>query len=146
MRYFLGVDAAFPTRYAYQLGVSDADRDLVADLFDNCADVPNAAQSDMDADGLGDACDNCPKLSNPEQADLDRDDVGDACDSASCGNRQVESGELCDDGNPSDGDGCTSECTIESTVPHRCAGDCDGSGGVSVDCLIAAVNRALSGC
>ncbi len=40
----------------------DLDADGVADVTDNCVDVPNAAQADVDGDGRGDACDACPSL------------------------------------------------------------------------------------
>jgi hypothetical protein len=35
----------------------DSDGDRVADLIDNCPDLPNAKQNDTDFDSLGDACD-----------------------------------------------------------------------------------------
>ena len=34
-----------------------------------------------------------------------------------CGNSLVESGEECDDGNTSDGDGCSADCLVEGGVP-----------------------------
>jgi cysteine-rich repeat protein len=34
-----------------------------------------------------------------------------------CGNGVVETGEQCDDGNTTSGDGCSSTCTIETTCP-----------------------------
>ena len=36
-----------------------------------------------------------------------------ACDT-SCGNGSIETGEQCDDGNSSDGDGCSKDCKTES--------------------------------
>ncbi|HEY8238557.1 MAG TPA: thrombospondin type 3 repeat-containing protein [Candidatus Limnocylindrales bacterium] len=76
--------------YAY---LSDADRDFVADVIDNCPDDANRDQSDVDHDRAGDACDddddsdgvadaadNCALVANPDQIDLDGDAVGDACD------------------------------------------------------------------
>jgi cysteine-rich repeat protein len=36
------------------------------------------------------------------------------CFPAVCGNAVIESGEQCDDGNPGDGDGCSSGCMIEA--------------------------------
>lgn len=58
---------------------NDTDGDQVADLRDNCALVPNAAQVDVDFDFVGDACDNCPDTPNPDQLDTDQDGTGDAC-------------------------------------------------------------------
>jgi len=41
------------------------------------------------------------------------------CSGTVCGNSQVESGEQCDDGNTTDGDGCSANCTFE-TVEGVC--------------------------
>lgn len=43
-----------------------------------------------------------------------------------CGDGKRDEGEECDDGNLVDGDGCSSECTIERRVPE-CEGAVDGS-------------------
>lgn len=37
---------------------------------------------------------------------------------ATCGNGIVETAEECDDGNLTDRDGCSSECTIEEILPE----------------------------
>ncbi|XXF78402.1 amidohydrolase family protein [Myxococcaceae bacterium GXIMD 01537] len=39
------------------------------------------------------------------------------CDSETCGNGRVEVGEKCDDGNTTDGDGCSATCTEEPAPP-----------------------------
>lgn len=65
---------------------------------------------DVDLDGLANASDNCPYDPNPEQEDSDDDGIGDAC---SCGNGKVDAGEECDDGNATDGDGCSTLCTVD---------------------------------
>ena len=73
----------------------DWDQDAVPNVFDNCAEEPNADQADSDEDGTGDACfapvdldrdgivdalDNCRVDPNPDQADEDSDGIGDACE------------------------------------------------------------------
>lgn len=75
----------------------DIDGDGVANVPDNCIDVPNPSQADADGDGVGDACndsidldgdewadslDNCAAAPNPTQADADNDGRGDVCDCA----------------------------------------------------------------
>ncbi len=47
---------------------------------------------------------------------------------AVCGNGIVESGEICDDGNPKSGDGCEADCTYSCDADNQCNdGDsCDG--------------------
>jgi hypothetical protein len=59
--------------------VADRDGDGVADVLDNCPDVPNPDQQNNDGDRVGDACDNCPYIDNDDQADRDGDGVGDRC-------------------------------------------------------------------
>ena len=74
-------------------GTPDADDDGVPDGADNCAEVPNPAQSDIDEDGQGDLCDDdddgdgvddgddlCPEAADEDQLDTDGDGQGDACD------------------------------------------------------------------
>jgi len=73
-------------------------------------DLVVATATDSDGDELPDAFDNCPDTPNILQTDLDADGVGDACDRSTCGNGSREEGEECDDGNPTDGDGCSSTC------------------------------------
>ena len=65
-----------------------------------------------------------------------------------CGNRRIESGEYCDDGNTASGDGCSSDCRVESCQVctgepsecyYACEGCCLSSGGCKhlfrSDCL-----------
>jgi cysteine-rich repeat protein len=40
-----------------------------------------------------------------------------------CGDGVVDAGEQCDDGNPSNGDGCSATCTLESTNPCPAGGE-----------------------
>ncbi|HIA01751.1 MAG TPA: DUF4215 domain-containing protein [Myxococcales bacterium] len=72
---------------------------------------------DWDDDGVADSVDNCIGKRNPYQKDLDGDGVGDLCDPPECGNKVIESGESCDDGNNEDGDSCSSTCALEPIVP-----------------------------
>jgi cysteine-rich repeat protein len=64
--------------------------------------------SPIDAPQNGDGC--CPAGSNANN---------DADCAPRCGNQQVETGEQCDDGNASGGDGCTAGCMVE-TAEQRC--------------------------
>ena len=75
-----------------QYRMADIDGDGMADVRDNCVDVPNRDQKDVNGNGRGDACDdfdrdgiinsndNCPDDTNRAQADTDGDGTGDACD------------------------------------------------------------------
>jgi len=47
---------------------------------------------------------------------------------ALCGNGVVDPGESCDDGNKTDGDGCTSTCVVEACPDSGGTGTCDGGG------------------
>lgn len=89
---------------------ADADCDGVGDACDNGPGVYNPSQADADLDGVGDVTDGCPATYNPAQFDLDRDGTQDACDPPVCGNGVIEPAETCDDGNASDGDGCSARC------------------------------------
>ncbi len=75
--------------------MKDADRDGIADQYDNCVNDANTDQADFDLDDIGDACDPfsdrdqdgtedsedvCPLIPNPDQSDQDGDGLGDACD------------------------------------------------------------------
>jgi cysteine-rich repeat protein len=97
--------------------VNDPDQDCVLASVDNCTGVFNPDQTDTDSDTVGDACDNCPTIANQNQADADGDGTGDACDATPlgvCGDGLVLGTEQCDDGNTTDGDGCSSTCTGET--------------------------------
>ena len=73
--------------------ILDADKDSVADRYDNCLSSANSDQKDSDSDMLGDSCDpdddndgvedgqdNCRLTANVDQLDTDGDGQGDACD------------------------------------------------------------------
>lgn len=53
------------------------------------------------------------------------------CDSGTCGNGRIEAGEQCDDGNTTDGDGCSATCHNEGTAPPRCG---DGKVDIGEQC------------
>jgi cysteine-rich repeat protein len=89
---------------------ADSDGDWVNDPDDLCPDTPDPRQRDRDGDTIGDACDRCPTVGDREQPDADGDTIGDACDPQTCGNGTPEAGEVCDDGNRNEGDGCDAEC------------------------------------
>ena len=91
---------------------ADVDQDGVGDACDNCQLVKNTAQTDTDSDNFGDACDNCATIAN-DQKDTDGNGIGDACDSLTCGDKKVDTGEQCDDGNKLGGDGCSATCQAE---------------------------------
>lgn len=71
---------------------SDKDDDSIADIQDNCVNIPNQDQSDENQNGRGDVCDdydkdgivnskdNCPNHPNVNQRDEDSDGKGDVCD------------------------------------------------------------------
>ncbi|MFO1462309.1 MAG: thrombospondin type 3 repeat-containing protein [bacterium] len=128
---------------------TDSDGDGKGDACDNCPLNFNYGQQDSDGDGVGDLCDNCPNLSNHDQADSNHNSIGDACDvcnsNQSCetgedsfncrgdcpvvyGDGQINwlGGELCDDGNTVNGDGCDANGTPTScgnhvlTPPEQC--------------------------
>jgi len=94
--------------------------------------------------GLGEICDDGNAID------------GDGCDSnctpTGCGNGIVTAGEQCDDGNRDPLDGCAPDCTLEgigsptpppTRTPAPCAGDCDGSGVVTIGEVVTLVNIVL---
>ena len=93
---------------------ADKDADGIGNACDVCPSIADPKQSDADVDGVGDLCDNCVGIPNIAQTDGDSDGFGDACDSPTCGNGNVETAELCDDGNKDGGDGCSINCQKES--------------------------------
>jgi cysteine-rich repeat protein len=52
-----------------------------------------------------------------------------------CGNGIIEGNEECDDGNNTDGDGCSSSCTLESPQSEICDNGMDDDMDGLVDCL-----------
>lgn len=88
----------------------------------------------------------CDPGGGGDTGDLTRPDTGvEATDGgveAICGNRRSEPGEVCDDGNEADGDGCAADCrTIEEGWSCPAAGTCvrgeecgDGNRGSSEEC------------
>lgn len=58
-----------------------------------------------------------------------------------CGNRAIEPPETCDDGNTNDGDGCSSSCQEEASVP----GDANGDSVVAADDIGFAIAELFDG-
>lgn len=110
---------------------TDKDGDGVADVEDNCPDIPNPDQTNSDTDKLGDACDdnddndlfydeddNCPLVKNNDQVDTDGDGKGDVCDT-----------DDDDDGWPDASDCKPLDPNIHPNAPEICDGldnDCSG--------------------
>ena len=101
--------------------IGDVDGDGVCDDLDLC---PFDNPDDSGLDGVCDSLDICPI--GDDRLDTDLDGVADACDLcpfdatdscavAFCGNTFVDPGEVCDDGNTVDGDGCNSTCTSDES-------------------------------
>jgi cysteine-rich repeat protein len=86
------------------------------DPSDGC-EATCTASPDLDNDEVPDAVDGCPAISDPLQNDADGDGLGDACDPPICGNGSVEGEEVCDDGNPFVGDGCSPSCKLSVAHP-----------------------------
>ncbi len=74
-------------RIVFASSASDLDADGIANLVDDCPEVPNHDQVDADADGAGDACDPCttrawsavplrPPDQNPRSARVSFSDLG----------------------------------------------------------------------
>ena len=88
----------------------------------HCDDGGGDDDDDCDHDDDGDCDSDCD---HDDDGDCDGDDTtcdhdtdGDgACDTSTCGNGMKEGAEACDDGNTTNGDGCSSTCTVE---PHTC--------------------------
>ncbi len=87
----------------------------------------------------------------------DNSDNNGGNDTAVCGNGSVENGEECDDGNKTDGDGCSKDCKIEKTETAVCGNgkietgeECDDGNktdgdGCSKDCKIEKTETAVCG-
>lgn len=82
----------------------------------------------------GDGCNAACLLEVGETCSLDADCASNRCNMLAappvcappfgCGNGDLEAGEACDDGNNSNGDGCTASCTIEDGNPCNADAEC----------------------
>jgi hypothetical protein len=113
----LPFDGAFPEDVDNGVGLGDRDGDAILDVYDDCPDLADAAQTDADGDGLGNGCDNCPFVANPSQSDSDGDGLGDACDAC-----------LMDPANDVDHDGVCANFDNCPTVSNASQADTDGDG------------------
>ncbi len=92
---------------------------------DGDGDPPGDGDGDTMGDGDGDepctqigcACDG-----SPESCDPTLTCVAGQCVIASCGNGAIDDGEVCDDGNQIDGDGCDADCSL-TEILQISAGD-----------------------
>jgi len=78
----------------------------------------------------------CSKTCTKEPNCLDSSGKTQPCSTA-CGDGNIDVGEDCDDGNPFDGDGCSSKCKVEGSfncvgTSHSAAEPCKSGGG---ECL-----------
>lgn len=144
----------FGIGYLYKFGITDRDRDGIADEVDACPDVAGIASGngcpDEDGDGVIDMQDHCPQVPGIEALsgcpDRDGDGVADADDAC-----PDESGSAngCPD---SDGDGVANrqdECPTIAGVAalHGCP-DSDGDGIADAvdECPTKAGSAASNGC
>lgn len=95
-------------------GGDDCDHDDDGDCDEG--DCDHDSDGDCDHDDDGDCDGDCD---HDDDGDCDGDGSGSCehdCDAPACGDGVVEGLELCDDGNTTNGDGCSSTCTIELPV------------------------------
>ncbi|HEU4733748.1 MAG TPA: hypothetical protein VFT22_37910 [Kofleriaceae bacterium] len=111
--------------------VDDADVDRRGSPREPPAPARSAPRAATEPGALGDAAVSDAAVPDAASIDAGRDAVADAsiADAAVIhvpdpvprsvsGNGRREAGELCDDGNRRDGDGCSSTCRIERPVPN----------------------------
>jgi cysteine-rich repeat protein len=74
--------------------------------------------------------------------------IGDVCFARDCGDRVIEPGEMCDDGNRVSGDGCTADCRSDETCGNGVQDEveaCDDANLLSADgCDSRCVRESLS--
>ena len=114
----------------------DNDGDGVHDDVDECLTTPDdavvdatgcaATELDTDSDGINDATDQCPGTAPRTPVGANGCPTtggggggGNPPPTPVCGNSSVETGEQCDDGNTTAGDGCSATCQSEPGGP-RC--------------------------
>ena len=109
--------------------IVDLDTNGVDDAYDSdAASTPDADMDGdddyLDADDDNDGTDTSLECSTPGSCeDDDNDGVPNYLDT--CGDTIVSTGEGCDDGNETNGDGCTSACLAEDGEACDANGDCD---------------------
>jgi cysteine-rich repeat protein len=104
--------------------------------------VDDFASSEIDETGDGDPGDGDPGDGDP--GDGDPGDPGDPF----CGDGNINPGEECDDGNPSDTDACTSACTSAvcgDGIVHDGAEECDDGNNNNADACLNNCTAASCG-
>jgi hypothetical protein len=108
---------AFDLSYCVQVDLSDADRDGVGAILDNCPAAFNPEQSDCDGDGQGDACEADP--------DCDSDGLSNACELSDGSERDCNGNGVPDSCDVASG---TSQDIDSNSVPDECKADCNENG------------------
>jgi cysteine-rich repeat protein len=126
----------------------------------NCKLTCKAGDASRDCSSVGTACttaSTCDASKHTCSATTPANDGngcgnGNYCKSGSCvapvcGNGQVELGEMCDDGNQTNGDGCQANCTFTCVAPADCgaAPACKKQTCTGAHLCVAVADTALNG-
>ena len=111
----------------------DCDGHLEADDCDDGDPDSTHRGEDADCDGYRppEDCDDDNPAIHPGAEEDWEDGVDQDCDGNAdsiCGDGRIGNIETCDDGNETDGDGCSSDCSIEAQCSEGCRSDADCAG------------------